>query len=34
MIPPSIALLIYAVLTEQSVGDMFMAGLVPGLMGW
>ncbi|WP_069383141.1 TRAP transporter large permease [Halomonas caseinilytica] len=33
MIPPSIALLIYAVLTEQSVGDMFMAGLVPGLMG-
>ncbi|NRB56948.1 MAG: TRAP transporter large permease [Salinicola sp.] len=33
MIPPSIALLIYAILTEQSVGDMFMAGLVPGLMG-
>lgn len=33
MIPPSIALLIYAILTEQSVGDMFMAGLVPGIMG-
>lgn len=33
MIPPSIALLIYAILTEQSVGDMFMAGLIPGLMG-
>ena len=33
MIPPSIALLIYAILTEQSVGDMFMAGLVPGLLG-
>ncbi|MGM0536837.1 MAG: TRAP transporter large permease [Pseudomonadota bacterium] len=33
MIPPSIALLIYAILTEQSVGDMFMAGLVPGVMG-
>ncbi|WP_144981017.1 TRAP transporter large permease [Halomonas sp. C22] len=28
MIPPSIALLIYAILTEQSVGDMFMAGLM------
>ena len=33
MIPPSIALLIYTILTEQSVGDMFMAGLVPGLLG-
>ncbi|MBZ9540309.1 MULTISPECIES: TRAP transporter large permease [Modicisalibacter] len=33
MIPPSIALLIYAILTEQSVGDMFIAGFVPGLMG-
>nr|WP_306766792.1 TRAP transporter large permease subunit [Halomonas sp. LBP4] len=33
MIPPSIALLIYAILTEHSVGNMFMAGLVPGLMG-
>ncbi|QJQ95992.1 MULTISPECIES: TRAP transporter large permease [Halomonadaceae] len=33
MIPPSIALLIYAVLTEQSVGDMFAAGIIPGLLG-
>ena len=33
MIPPSIALLIYAILTEQSVGDMFIAGIIPGLMG-
>lgn len=33
MIPPSIALLVYAVLTEQSVGDMFIAGIIPGLMG-
>lgn len=33
MIPPSIALLIYAILTEQSVGDMFVAGIIPGLMG-
>lgn len=33
MIPPSIALLVYAVLTEQSVGDMFIAGFLPGLLG-
>jgi tripartite ATP-independent transporter DctM subunit len=33
MIPPSIALLLYAILTEQSVGEMFAAGLIPGLMG-
>ncbi|MBV1789752.1 TRAP transporter large permease [Marinobacterium sp. D7] len=33
MIPPSIALLLYALITEQSVGDMFIAGLVPGLLG-
>lgn len=33
MIPPSIALLLYAILTEQSVGDMFAAGLLPGLLG-
>ena len=30
IIPPSIALLIYALITEQSVGDMFMAGILPG----
>lgn len=33
MIPPSIALLLYALLTEQSVGDMFIAGIIPGLIG-
>ncbi|TGG93375.1 TRAP transporter large permease [Natronospirillum operosum] len=33
MIPPSIALLLYALITEQSVGDMFIAGIVPGLIG-
>ena len=33
MIPPSIALLLYALLTEQSVGDMFIAGVLPGLLG-
>lgn len=33
MIPPSIALLLYALITEQSVGDMFAAGLLPGAIG-
>jgi tripartite ATP-independent transporter DctM subunit len=33
MIPPSIALLLYALITEQSVGAMFMAGVIPGLLG-
>lgn len=34
MIPPSIALLLYALMTEQSVSTMFLAGLVPGLVGF
>ncbi|NRA22845.1 MAG: TRAP transporter large permease [Oceanospirillaceae bacterium] len=33
MIPPSIALLLYALITEQSVGAMFIAGVIPGLLG-
>lgn len=33
MIPPSIALLLYGLITEQSVGEMFIAGLTPGLLG-
>ncbi|TCK08492.1 TRAP transporter large permease [Marinobacterium mangrovicola] len=33
MIPPSIALLLYALITEQSVGDMFIAGMIPGILG-
>ncbi len=33
MIPPSIALLLYALITEQSVGQMFIAGVMPGLLG-
>ncbi|MDH5360559.1 MAG: TRAP transporter large permease [Gammaproteobacteria bacterium] len=33
MIPPSIALLLYALITEQSVGKMFIAGIIPGLLG-
>lgn len=33
MIPPSIALLLYALITEQSIGAMFIAGILPGLLG-
>ena len=32
IIPPSVMLIIYAVVTEQSVGAMFLAGIVPGLI--
>lgn len=34
MIPPSIALLLYALITEQSVGDMFLAGIIPGILAY
>jgi tripartite ATP-independent transporter DctM subunit len=34
MIPPSIALLLYALITEQSVGAMFLAGFLPGLLAF
>lgn len=32
LIPPSAMLIIYAIVTEQSVGHMFMAGVIPGLI--
>jgi tripartite ATP-independent transporter DctM subunit len=32
LIPPSLLLILYAILTEQSVGDMFIAGVIPGLL--
>ena len=32
LIPPSVMLAIYALMTEQSIRDMFAAGLVPGLV--
>lgn len=32
VIPPSIGLIVYASLTELSVGRLFLAGIVPGLM--
>jgi len=32
LIPPSLALVIYAIITEQSVGQLFMAGVIPGVL--
>ena len=32
IIPPSAMLIIYSFVSEQSVGDMFLAGIVPGLI--
>jgi len=32
LIPPSIVMVVYAAATEQSVGKLFMAGVIPGLM--
>lgn len=32
IIPPSAMLIIYSFVAEQSVGDMFLAGVIPGLM--
>lgn len=33
VIPPSIPLVIYGVITGTSIGDLFLAGIVPGLLG-
>lgn len=32
LIPPSLLLILYGLLTEQSVGDLFIAGILPGLL--
>jgi tripartite ATP-independent transporter DctM subunit len=32
MIPPSITMVIYAIVTEQSVGQLLIAGIIPGLL--
>ncbi|MDR0852669.1 MAG: TRAP transporter large permease [Clostridiales Family XIII bacterium] len=31
MIPPSVGFIIYGILTEQSIGKLFMAGFIPGI---
>ncbi len=32
LIPPSIVLIIYSIIVEESIGKMFLAGIIPGLM--
>ena len=32
LIPPSVVLVIYAILTEQSIGKLFIAAMVPGIL--
>ena len=32
LIPPSLLLILYGVLTEKSVGDLFVAGIIPGIV--
>jgi len=33
LIPPSVVLVIYGILTETSIGKLFIAGIVPGMIG-
>jgi len=32
LIPPSVVFIVYAIMTEQSVGKLFIAGIVPGVL--
>ena len=32
LIPPSVTLIVFGIITEQSIGKLFMAGLIPGLL--
>ena len=32
LIPPSLGLLVYGIITEQSIGNLFLAGLLPGIL--
>ena len=32
LIPPSVVFIVYAIMTEQSVGQLFIAGIIPGLL--
>jgi tripartite ATP-independent transporter DctM subunit len=33
LIPPSIIMVIYGIITQTSIGDLFVAGVLPGLLG-
>jgi TRAP-type C4-dicarboxylate transport system permease large subunit len=33
LIPPSIIMVVYGILTQTNIGDLFIAGVVPGLLG-
>jgi len=32
LIPPSVVFIVYAIMTEQSIGTLFLAGIVPGIL--
>src|SRR4029078_5473036 len=32
MLPPSTVLAVYGIITEQDIGKLFMAGIIPGLL--
>ncbi|CAN2046379.1 C4-dicarboxylate transporter, DctM subunit [Candidatus Magnetomoraceae bacterium gMMP-1] len=32
LVPPSVIFIIYGIMTEQSIGGLFMAGIIPGVM--
>ena len=32
LIPPSVVFIVYAILTEESIGKLFIAGIIPGLL--
>jgi tripartite ATP-independent transporter DctM subunit len=32
LIPPSVVFIVYGILTEQSIGELFLAGLLPGIL--
>jgi tripartite ATP-independent transporter DctM subunit len=32
MIPPSVVFIVYAIMTEQSIGRLFLAGILPGIL--
>ena len=32
MIPPSVVFIVYAILTEQSIGKLFISGIIPGIL--